>query len=71
MTWRYQLTKETINGHDEYAVREVYFDDEGNLTSWTKDPITLTGDSQQEILEDLIRIRTDIKRGGVLDITGR
>ncbi len=68
MNWRYQLTKETVDGHEQFAVREVYFDDDGKV-SWTQDPIQIVGDSEQDITETLIRIRTDVKRGGVLDIS--
>lgn len=68
MTWRYQLTRETVDGETEYAIREVYFDADGGV-SWTKNPITITADSQEGIAETLMRIRTDIKRGGALDIT--
>lgn len=68
MTWRYQLTKEKIDGDERFAVREIYFDDDGGV-SWTREPIQIVGDSERAITETLIRIRTDVKRGGVLDIS--
>jgi hypothetical protein len=64
VTWNYRLTRkkiETITGDDahEYAIREVYYDDGGNVTSWTQDPVTFTGDSPSEVIESLRRALTD------------
>ena len=67
MTWRYQLTRQTVGEETQYAIREVYLDGD-RVTGWTANPIRITGDRPEDITEMLMRIRTDMKRGGVLDI---
>lgn len=67
MTWRYQLTRQEVDGETEYAIRELYIDADGR-TGWTKNPIRLVGDGPEGITEMLMRIRADMKRGGVMDI---
>ena len=53
MTWRYCITRERLDdGSIHYALREVYTDDDGSL-SWTANPITASGETWQEIANDL------------------
>ena len=70
MSWHYRPTVEHTDDGPVYAMREVYYDDEGNVTGWTANPATITGDSLEELAETIILMRADQRRLPLLDITG-
>jgi hypothetical protein len=45
----------------EYGIHEVYFNDAGTLSSYTEDPVSPTGETLEELLEDLERFRAALK----------
>lgn len=58
MTWNYRMTRELLPDglgglSDVFAIREVYYDDDGNPTSWSKDPIAAHGETWRDAAEDL------------------
>lgn len=57
MSWNYRIVRTVHQVGDEehewYTIREVYYDAEGNITSWTKDPCYPAGDTWQECYDDL------------------
>lgn len=63
MTWRYAVTKgeqqdfEDGPIRDFYAIREVYFNEDGTVNSWTVDAI-VEGETLEELYEDLERVRS-------------
>lgn len=66
--WNYQVMKHTHtypNGETEdyYAIHEYYNMKEGG--GWTLNPITLTGESVEDLKEVLRLIAIDIDRHGV------
>ena len=46
--WNYRIIENA-----GYAVHEVYYDDEGNPTSWTANSVGIIGDTFDEICRDL------------------
>jgi len=48
MTWNYRVIQ-----HEILAIHEVYYDDKGNIESWTADPVAIMGDTKEELLETL------------------
>jgi NADH dehydrogenase FAD-containing subunit len=51
MGWNYRILK-----HDEidyYDVREVYYDDDGNVKFVSETPMYAAGNSPEDVLEDL------------------
>ena len=70
MSWHYRPTVEYTDDGPVYAMREVYYDDEGNVTGWTANPATITGDSLEDLAETIILMRADQRRRPLLDITG-
>ena len=69
--WRYQLmyhkNGEPIGLLEEegyYAIHELY---ELNGTSWTKDPVEVTGESVEDVKESLLLMLNDIDKHGVKD----
>ncbi len=61
MTWNHSIIKRDLKKPVYYAVHEVFYNDVGEITSWTSEPIDLTADSPKEILEILKQITADIK----------
>lgn len=61
MTWNHRLIKHNLKKPAFLAVHEVYYDDAGKITSWTMDPIDLTGDNKSEIISLLKQITVDIE----------
>ncbi len=61
MTWNYRIIKHDLRRPTYFAVHEVFYDDGGNITSWTSDAIDLTGGSRKDILATLAQITDDLK----------
>lgn len=58
MSWNYRL----VDYGSHMAVHEVYYDKEGKITGLTETPRTLTGDSVDDIEEDLKLILEQLRR---------
>jgi hypothetical protein len=53
VTWNY-----LVMVHDgRYAVHAVYYTDDGRISDWSAEPMSLTGESAEEFGEELVRIR--------------
>ena len=53
MIWNYRITHRPKTVPLEgYQIREVYYDDEGRVTFYTKDPVTAFGDIPDELYEN-------------------
>lgn len=52
MPWNYRMTVTRVPGteYDVYAIREIYY--RGDKIGWT-DPVTLSGESPHDVLDDL------------------
>lgn len=62
MAWRYGLIKTKLeDGSDWYAVHELHMNPDNTVHSWTEHPITLSGESPEELLEVLRMITSDLK----------
>ena len=73
--WNHRITRETVTNPDGsadflYAIREVHYDDAGEVTSWTKDPVAAAGDTPDEVVWALDRMIASRGRG-VLDLETR
>jgi hypothetical protein len=49
VTWNYRIM--VRNG--EYAIYEVYYDDAGNVETFTDEPVYPAGESVEELCKDL------------------
>lgn len=68
-TWHYALSREqTDDGEYFFEVREVYLDDQGELSTWSKDPVRAGGETWNEAVDDLARYTSAMGRL-VLDLT--
>ena len=52
MSWEYRVTK--ISGVEEYAIREVYYDNDSNINGWSEQPVFPAGDTYQEFVEAMV-----------------
>lgn len=60
MSWNYRMFKRAIpSGEgdgdtvDDFYVGEAYYDDNGKLNGWTADPVSPSGETLVELLNDL------------------
>lgn len=59
MSWNHRILKRTYPGafvETLYQVHEVYYDDSGKPTMCTENPISVTGETVEEIYETLNRM---------------
>ncbi|HUC87562.1 MAG TPA: hypothetical protein VMR95_00230 [Candidatus Binatia bacterium] len=61
MTWNYRIIRHDFKKRTYLAVHEVFYDESGKITSWTADPIDLTGSNKAKIVSLLNMITADIK----------
>lgn len=65
MSWHYQLIRHIWpSGKEWYAIHEK-FNLAGGEEMTTQDPITVVGDSEQEVVWTLQRMLEDIKKHGI------
>jgi hypothetical protein len=53
MTWNYRVM---VRG-GSYAVHAVYYADDGRITSWSAEPMALSGESIEDLTEEIERFR--------------
>ena len=72
MTWNYRAVRSKINfsdgsSEDCVTIHEAYYNDAGQPTSITKDPVSLVASSKEELVEDLKDILNSVEKLPVLD----
>lgn len=58
--WNYRMTVRSCKDEEIWEIREIYYDDDGNATSWSKDPIAAMGTTWRELAEELARMSSVI-----------
>ena len=57
MSWNYRVMKRKIKGADYeeefYAIYEVYYEDDGSIKAWTEKPVSIQGETLEELKNDL------------------
>lgn len=58
MSWNYRIVKNqkgSKTGSQElsFEIHEVYYDDKGNIESWTENPCSPYGETLEELKQDL------------------
>ena len=53
MSWNYRVTYRPKNPLEGYAIREVYYTEEGEVKFYSRDPITAYGDISDELYADM------------------
>jgi len=50
MTWNYRMLKVA---EDAYSIIEAFYDEEGEIKSWTEAAVAPSGDTKEELILDL------------------
>jgi hypothetical protein len=53
--FNYRVTVQRIDGEEDWAVRELYYDSNGNVVLWSKDPIGMAASTYPELVAELNR----------------
>lgn len=48
MSWNYRVCKESFPDEDSFTVREVYYDESGQINGWT-DPVGIYGETFEDL----------------------
>ena len=67
MSWNYRIFKRKYDNETMYELHETFYDDEGKLDSWSKEPEYGPYESVDELIDDLDLMLDDAKRYCVLD----
>ncbi len=60
--WNHRVLRETLpNGEYYYSIHEVFYNDDGSIYAYTKDPIDVGGESIKDIRQTLNWIRKCLK----------
>jgi hypothetical protein len=66
MTWNHRVIVTQEGDQHCYRIHEVFYDETGNPTSWTKEPISAFGDSMRELRKDLDLLRCALFRPALI-----
>ena len=54
MPWNHRVVKQILDdGTEWFSIREVYYNGNGAIYAYTKEPIDMTGESIEELRKDL------------------
>lgn len=57
MSWNHRVVKRTHpNGDVSFGIHEVYYDDDGKVTGYTKEPIGIVEDTEEDLYTTLNRL---------------
>lgn len=59
MTWNYRIIHHDSQKHPYFAVHEVFYNEHGDITNWTTEPINITGESRQEVIATIKQMLAD------------
>ena len=57
MSWNYRVIERNYDGEPSFQIHEVYYDDNDNMKSWSKEPIAPAGGTVKELRGDLMMMR--------------
>lgn len=62
MTWNYRILKHTQPDQILFGIHEVFYDPNGSVVGWTKEPITELHESVDSLISDLENLLSDAKK---------
>lgn len=65
MTWNYRVIKDS-EGY--LSIHEVYYDEDGAIVSWSKDPISPSGEDFEDISSDISYMKLALLKPILLEI---
>ena len=64
--WNNRIIKHEKDGVTWYSVHEAFYNEDGSIYAHTEDPITIVGETEEEVVEQAEQILRDIKDTPVL-----
>ena len=65
--WNNRIIKHEKDDTVWYAVHEVFYNDNGGINGYTENPITILGETVEEVKSQLKMIMKDIEKHEVID----
>ena len=65
--WNNRIVKHEKDDAVWYAVHEVFYNDNGGINGYTEDPITVLGETVEDVKSQLEMIMKDIEKHEVID----
>ena len=65
--WNNRIVKHEKDDTVWYAVHEVFYNDNGGINGYTEDPITILGETVEDVKSQLEMITKDIEKHEVID----
>lgn len=74
MTWNYRLVRSTITwdnvDYTVYGIHEVYYDENGNIESWTENEVTMGSyETPEEVKQSMELIRKALTKPLLEEVT--
>ena len=60
MGWNYRMTRHNTSWGTSYEIREIYYDKQGKVQSWTQYPIAAFGETEEELAHCLAQMASAI-----------
>lgn len=68
MTWNHRVVKETLDdGGDWLTIREVYYNDDGGITGYTEDAVSLSSETVEGLRWTLQRMLESLDKEILVD----
>jgi len=65
--WNNRIVKHKKDDAVWYSVHEVFYNDNGGISGYTEDPITILGETEEDVKSQLEMIMKDIEKHEVID----
>lgn len=52
MSWNYRVMRRNLQGEDQFAIYEVYYNKRGKVKMWSSDPVFICGETLKELVKD-------------------
>lgn len=62
MTWNHRVMRSEYAGESYHTIREVFYDEDGNIEGWTAEPIAPQGETPEELRDELQRMLACLDR---------
>lgn len=60
MAWNYRMTRKNTSWGPAYEIREIYYNKEGKVQSWTQEPISPFGETEEDLAHCLAAMASAI-----------
>lgn len=69
MNWCYQVVRRTVDGETTFGIHEAYRGQDNTLYGWTENPVSIIGNSYEELITELVHALAALGRPVIDDDT--